>query len=416
MSDTRRSTRRYSTGRLRAGALLAIPALLVGTACETTGTDDTADSAVSAPDSAFPDNPATGSPIKIGLINPEGGPAISMPNNRLAAQAAAEYANANLGGIAGHPITVVSCAVKEDPASNQDCANQMVEQGVAAVVVTTTGNGAVMVPIITGAGITYLTPSGTSAVELTTPGAHALSSGFPGMLSAMAAYAEEQGYAKVTAFMIDTGSVIASTEAMGKPAFDAAGVQLRIAPVTPGTPDSTPQVSAGLVDGVEAVAVVGDATMCTSVLKSMQTLGATQDKMIIQPCLDPAVFDAVGDSLDGAYVFLGADIESDNPEAALYRTVMKRYAPGVDTGGFTSTGYQAMLGLVRATQGLQGEPTAAAVAAALGSAKNVPMPAADGISFTCDGTVMPMLPAVCTDQVIRATVRDGKATDPHVGG
>lgn len=416
MSNTRRSSGRTSRPLLRAGMFLAIPALIAGTACSTDSADDTGGSSVEAPDGTFADNPATGTTITIGLINPEGGPAISMPNNRLAAEAAAEYANAHLGGIAGHPITVVSCAAKEDPASNQDCANQMVEQGVSAVVVTTSGNGAAMVPIITGAGIPYLTPSGTSAAELATPGTYVLGSGFPGALAGMASYAAEQGFTKVAAYVIDTGSVIASTEAVGKGAFEAAGVELKVAPVTPGTPDSTPQVSAGLADGTDAVAVIGDGTMCTSVLKSLQTLGAEQAKMVIQPCLDPAVVDAVGDVLDGSSVFIGTDIDSDEPEAVLYRAVMDKYAPGVDIGGFTSTGYQAMLGLVRGAQGVQGEPTAAAVGEALASATDVPMPAADGITFTCNGSAMPMMPTVCSNQIIRATVEDGRAISPVVGG
>ncbi|MGW0022457.1 ABC transporter substrate-binding protein [Rhodococcus sp. NPDC003382] len=415
MSKTCRSAGRTSV--LRAGMLLAIPALIAGTACGTDSAEDSGGSSVEAPEGAFADNPATGTPIKIGLINPEGGPAISMPENRQAAEAAAEYANAHLGGIAGHPIEVVSCAAKEDPASNQDCANQMVEQGVSAVVVTTSGNGAAMVPIITGAGIPYLTTSGTSAAELTTPGTYVLSPGFPGALAGMAAYAAEQGYKKVAAYVIDTGTVIASTEAVGKGTFDAAGVELQVAPVTPGTPDSTPQVSAGLADGTEAVAVIGDGTMCTSVLKSLQTLGATQAKMVIQPCLDPAVVDAVGDTLDGSLVFIGADIDSDGPEAVLYRAVMDEYAPDVEIGGFTSTGYAAMLGLIRAAQGVQGEPTAAAVNEAIKTAKDVPMPAADGITFTCDGTAMPMMPTVCSNKMIRATVAEGgQVTSPVVVG
>lgn len=400
--------------RARIGVFLATSALLVGTACS--NADDTAEAdPVEAPSSAFPDNPATGTPVKIGVINPEGGPAISMPNNRRAAEAAAEYANAHLGGIAGHPIEVVTCAAKEDPASNQDCANQMVEQGVSAVVVPSSGNGAVMVPIITGAGIPYVTPSGTTPVELTTPSAYALNSGFPGSLASMAAYSAQQGYQKVAAFVIDTGAVIASTEALGDATFGAAGVELQLAPVTPGTPDATPQVSAGVADDVDAVAIVGDATMCTSVLKAFGTLGATQEKMVIQPCLDPSVVDAVGTTLDGATAFLGADIDSDEPEAVLYRAVMEQYAPDVDINGFTFTGYQAMLGLIRAAQGVEGDPTPQAIDAAIRTAVDVPMPAADGITFTCNGTAMPGMPSVCANKGIVATVEDGKAVDPTVG-
>ncbi len=414
MSQMFGSTRRESVKRMRLGLLLVTSALVVGTACGST--DDSADAgSAEAPSSAFPDNPATGTPVRIGVINPEGGPAISMPDNRRAAEAAAEYANAHLGGIGGHPIELEICAAKEDPASNQDCANQMVEKGVAAVVVPSSGHGAAMVPIITGAGIPYMTPSGTTPAELTSPSAYALNSGFPGSLAAMANYAAEQGYQKVAAFVIDTGAVIASTQALGDSTFGAAGVELKIAPVTPGTPDATPQVSAGLADGVDAVAVIGDATMCTSVLRSMMTLGADQAKMIIQPCLDPSVIDAVGDSLDGATAFLGADIDSDEPEAVLYRSVMERYAPDADINGFTFTGYQAMLGLIRAAENLEGEPTAAAIDGAIKTAVDVPMPAADGITFTCDGTAMPGMPAVCANQGIIATVEGGKATDPKVG-
>ena len=89
----------------------------------------------------------------------------------------------------------------------------------------------------------------------------------------------------------------------------------------------------------------------------------------------------------------------------------------MEIGGFTSTGYAAMLGLIRAAQGVQGEPTAAAVNEAIKTAKDVPMPAADGITFTCDGTAMPMMPTVCSNKMIRATVAEGgQVTSPVVVG
>ena len=51
------------------------------------------------------------------------------------------------------------------------------------------------------------------------------------------------------------------------------------------------------------------------------------------------------------------------------------------------------------------------------TAKDVPMPAADGITFTCDGTAMPMMPTVCSNKMIRATVAEGgRVTSPVVVG
>ncbi len=331
MTDIRDSSLSIKARLGRLGLIALIPAFALATACSD-GSDSTSTSA-EAPSSAFPDKPATGSPIRIGLINPEGGPAVSQPSNREAAEAVVAYANANLGGIAGHPVELVACASKEDPASNRDCANKMVEAKVSAVVVTATAYGDTMVPIIAGAGIPYLTPAGVSGAEMTTPNAFTLTGGFAGTLKSMASYAGSKGYKKVTAFVTDSGAAAPTAKAMGGPAFGAAGIDLQVVPVPLGTPDATPQVSSGISKDVGAIAVIGDATMCTSVLKALGTLGASQDKMLIQPCLDPATIEAVGDAIEGAHVFTTADLVSDDAEAVLYRSVMKKYAPKTDIAG-----------------------------------------------------------------------------------
>lgn len=411
MTVKRDNGRNIKTRVARLALLALVPAITLATACSS---DDAASDTVEAPSSAFPDKPATGAPIKIGLINPEGGPAISLPSNREAAEAVVEYANANLGGIAGHRIELVACAAKEDPAANRDCANQMVEAKVAAVVVTTSAFGDTMVPIITGAGIPYVSPAAASAAEMRTPGAFSLTGGFAGTLKSMAAYSAGKGYKKVTAFVTDTGAATATAKTMGGAAFAAAGVDLQVVPIPKGAPDATPQVRSGISNDVGAIAVVGDSTMCTSVIKALSTLGAAQDKMVIQTCTDTATVEAVGDAIEGAHVFTNADLLSDDPEAVLFRSVMKKYAPNTDTGGYTYTGYQAMLAVVRATQGVTGDPTGAAVATAIKSAQNVPLPAGHGITFTCDGSAMAQLPSVCTTQAVTATVSDGKPTDPQV--
>ncbi|GGL15576.1 ABC transporter substrate-binding protein [Nocardia jinanensis] len=412
MADTHANSPTVKTRLGRLGLLALVPAIALATACGSGG--DSTGTAAEAPDSAFPDKPATGSPIKIGLINPEGGPAISQPSNREAAEAVVAYTNANLGGIAGHPIELVTCASKEDPASNRDCANQMVEAKVSAVVVTTTAYGDTMVPVITGAGIPYVTPSAAAGAEMTTPNAFSLTGGFPGTLKSMAAYAAGKGYKKVTAFVTENGAAVPTAKQMGGAAFGAAGIDLRVVPIPLGTPDATPQVSSGISGDIGAVAVVGDATMCTAVVKSLGALGATQDRMLIQPCLDPATMEAIGDAMEGAHVFTTADLVSDDPEAALYRSVLKRYAPDTDTAGYTYTGYQGMLGLVRAAQGVTGDPTATAVATAITTADKVTLPAGHGMTFACDGTALAQLRSICSTQLVTVTITDGEPTDPQV--
>ena len=134
----------------------------------------------------LPGKKATGTPVKIGLINNEGSSPVAEPSTGDAAVAAADYANAELGGIGGHPIQVIRCAENEDVASSTACANEMVQDNVAAVDIGTTGLGNTIVPIITKAGIPYVSATGSSSDELTTPGTFMWTGGFPADLGGMA--------------------------------------------------------------------------------------------------------------------------------------------------------------------------------------------------------------------------------------
>ena len=407
----RRTTLRAAT-LLAASALLAVPALA---ACgdDDNGSDD-AGTSVSAPDGAFPGNAAAGSTIKIGLINNEGGQAISAPENRQAAEAAAQYANEHLNGMGGHKIELVICKQAEEPTSARDCANRMVEQKVSAVVITTTGLGDVMVPIIAGAKIPYVATAGQSTQELTNPYSFMWSGGFPSALESMAAYAKTNGFKNVTAFTIDVPAAVNGLKMMGTPYFQAAGVTLNIVAIPPGTPDATPQVSAGISGDPEAVVIVGETTSCTSTLKALGTVGYQGQKLGIQACATPNVVSAVGDSINGTKIFTAAQTTGDDDEARLYHAVVDKYRPGTDTSGYAYVGYQGVLGLVRATTDLGEDTSPEAVATAIRSAKDVVLPAGGGLTFTCDGTANPMLKSVCSSGSILAVIEDGKLSGGQV--
>lgn len=411
---TPRSSTRRSRGAmaLRLGA--GVSALALIAACGSSSDDDPATkaSSVEFPAGTQEGVKAEGTPVKVGVINPEGGPAISHPETRESTEAAVKYANDNLGGIAGHPIEIVLCKHDEDAVTARACANQMVEEKVAAVLVTTTGNGDSMAPIITKAGIPYVSSSGSAASEMTSDNAAMWTGGFPGTLVSMAKYSAQKGFKDVTAFVINVPSAVAGAESFATPAFKAAGIDLKIVPVPLGLPDATPQVSAGLKDKPGGYIVIGDASMCTSVFKAAATLGTETPAMTIQACMDASTIKAVGAGLDGAAVFTAADVSGDNDEANLYKAVMAKYSPKTDVGGYATVGYGGMLGLVRATADLEGEPTSESIMAAIQSAKDVPLPLMPGATFTCDGTAVPGLKAVCSSSILVATAKDGEMTDP----
>ncbi len=143
-------------------------------------------------------NKATGSPVTVGMISESG----SGANGTGAlvvqgAKMAVKWANDYQGGLAGHELELFICENQATPAGGQDCANQMVQKKVAAVVTPFTGQGAAEVPIITKAGIPYITLSGASAEELTTDGSFALTGGFPSVLGAYALRREGEGLQEV---------------------------------------------------------------------------------------------------------------------------------------------------------------------------------------------------------------------------
>lgn len=398
-------------------ASFAVVALSATAACSSDDSSDgSASESVAAPEGSFPGNAASGEPVKIGLINNEGGQAISMPENRESAEAVVKYANENLGGIGGRPIELVICKQGEDANQARDCANKMVEAKVSAVLMTSSGQGNSMVPIITGAGIPYVSAAGQASSELTTDGAFMWTAGLPGALTSMAKYSANQSMKNVTAYVIDVPAATAGVQAMGAPAFQAAGVNLKVVPIPPGTPDATPQVSAGLGDNPDGVVVIGESTLCTSVFKALGTVSTTAEKMTIQPCSDPAVVEAVGNqNLNGTKVFTASVINADDPETQLYKAIMAKYAPDTDIEGFAIIGYQGMLGLVRATESVQGTDTSpAALTAAIKSAKDVVLPAGYGLKFTCDGKAMPGMVSVCGSGGIVETFENGELVDPQL--
>jgi branched-chain amino acid transport system substrate-binding protein len=367
----------------------------------------------------FPGKKATGTPINIALMVDAGGTAVNQPETGQAAVAAVKYANDNLGGIAGHPINIaLNCQTKEDPATARDCANQAVAAKVDAVVVTSTAQGDQMAPVITKAGIPYISASGAAASELTSANAYMLTAGFPGVLLGWAAYSKQNGYKAITVFPTGSPTVVAGVNAFGGPAFKAAGITLNTVPIPTGTPDATPQVSAGLKGNPGAIGIVGDQTECTAVLKALSTVGAASKakRLVIQPCTDPTVVKAVGSALDGSLVWNTYETTGTNDEVQLYLAIMKKYAPSTETGGYAGVGYQGMLGFIRAANsgGLTGAVTPAAVSAAIKAAQNVPLPLGDGITFTCDGKALAPLVAICSKSVITQDYKNGGLSNPQV--
>ncbi|MCP2175524.1 ABC transporter substrate-binding protein [Williamsia maris] len=372
-------------------------------ACADDSTSSSSD-ASAASTSSLPSNAATGEAIKVGYITPEGG-AVSLAMVREGGEAAANYLNNNGGGIGGHKIDLAVCKEQEEPASATKCANEMVEKKVSVVVSPASSQGAVMVPIITRAGIPYVSQAPVSQVEMVSPNSFMLSGGVISVLSGQAVTAAKAGLKKVTVLVGDAGDAPASIRALGTPIFKGAGVDLDVVSIPTSAADPTPQITAGLSGNPGAVSILGDQRQCISVLKALQTVAPQVKKYLISACLDKPVVAAVGaQTIAGAKAFTTVNTGSDDPSVTLYRSIMARYAPDTDPAGIAYLGYQTVMALGEVGKSLQNPVTAQSFITAFSGAKNVSLPAAPGIAFTCDSSAVPQLRALCSKAILVSDV------------
>ena len=315
-----------------------------------------------------------------------------------------------LEGLDGHKINLYICENQATPAGGQTCANDMVQKGVVAVVVPFTGQGATEVPTITKAGIPYITLSGASEAELTTPGAFALTGGFPAILGAIALQAKSKGYQKVDFLVENVPAAIQGAQVLGGLAFKAAGVGFQVTPVNPGTADMTPQLQSAVSGGASAVGMVGDVTFCSSFLQAYNTLALTIPKYVLATCFDPSILNSP--TLDKALKrVLHPTSAASSQDRALYAAITKKYAPKVnpdpDISANDASGLEPVLTLLAIMKGYSGPVTASAVLQRTESAENVVLPFSGGITFTCDGKAIPLLKSVCSAATSLGVVGNG---------
>jgi branched-chain amino acid transport system substrate-binding protein len=389
--------RLLATGLLTAGVMIASTAVMgVGVA--------SASSALGTP------HPAKLPAVTIGLIS-DGGGSSGIGTAGLVeqgAKAAVAYENEYGDGLEGHKIDLYICENQSTPAGGQTCANDMVQHGVVAVVEPFTGQGQTEVPTIVGAGIPYITISGASQAELTTSGAFDLTGGFPAILGADALSAKDHHYSKVALLVENVPSAIQGAQLLGGIVFKAAGVGFTVIPVNEGTADMSPQLQSAVSGGADAVGMVGDVTFCSSFLQAYNTLNLKLPRYVLSTCQDPSILDSA--TLDKALA--GSYTTTNSVASATYAGIIDKYLPKVspnpDVSSNQASGVSPVLALAAIMKGSTQPVTAAGIKTQTETAKNIVIPLTGGLTFTCNGTAIPLLKSVCSAETGLGTIQSGK--------
>ncbi|MBW6437283.1 ABC transporter substrate-binding protein [Actinoplanes hulinensis] len=213
-------------------------------------------------------------PIRVGFLNPSGGP-VPQPGADTGAQAALSYLNGEFGGIHGHPIELVSCDTDTTPERAQSCANTFVEKKVVAVMDGYNLSSSAALPALTAAQIPLVgmipfdSVTGAKAenrVFFAAPQASFL-------VGALQAF-QSAGKKSVTLALVDTPSSHQTIDKLLPVLAQTLGIDAKGIYYSPTNPNFTAVASAIAQDNPDVGGLVAapSEAVCTALVKALRQL------------------------------------------------------------------------------------------------------------------------------------------------
>ena len=350
-------------------------------------------------------NKATGSPVKIGYITEGLSANVDNTGEKLAAEATFKYANDYLGGLGGHVIDPVVCESKLDPALGVDCANQMVQEKVAAVVIASLGVINVVAPPLQQAGIPVFGWQVVSPVSSNKESGFIMSNALTAFILP-AAVAQQQKLTKFSTLVTDTPGATGPAKTIGVALMKGAGVtQADVVAIPAGTPDFGPQVQAEIAKGTQGFHLIGDPTFCTAAFRAINAAKFTGTVTAIAQCLNDSTIKAIGSGLKGVQVGYPGTQDPADPDVQLGTAVIAKYGdPSKSTMSNSNDlgGFAVVANFMQLMKGLTGDITPASLITKAKTSPVVPQILGAGGTLKCDGTKIPILPAECANALVVA--------------
>jgi branched-chain amino acid transport system substrate-binding protein len=338
-------------------------------------------------------------PIELGMINQEGTPVGSYPEVRAAAEAAAAWVNAELGGVDGHPVEIRTCVTAFDEAQSRACALELVEAGVVAFVggvdVVSTGS----YPVIEERGLVSIGGIPANVVEMRSPNAFFFSGGDAGALAGFMAHAAAHDRTTVAlVYGQEVESFEIAARDYGAAVGRSLGLQVELIPVSIFATDYRPVLDEAREVGADAVAVLAATAACVPVLEAAAELRLDAQLYLTGACAGDATIEAADDAAIGVVFNAEGPVDGTDVEASIYQDVIDRYADE-PAGGAGTVGFRGFMNLYALLLDAGAGDATSATLGRLARAA-VDRPSFWGHPYTCDGDQVPGLPALCAPEQI----------------
>jgi branched-chain amino acid transport system substrate-binding protein len=274
-------------------------------------------------------------PVYIGFVNQQGGATTVGPLATAGAQMAVNYANADLGGVDGHPIKLVTCFIASAEEEGTVCAQKFLADknvdvinmgGVAIGVQSFYSTLAGAKPVIDGVAATPIDSVQKNAVILFGDVTH--------ILPPFGTYAKDVLHAKTAALVYPSDNAgIAEGAAAVKQGLQEAGITVKSVGYPESQTDLTSVLTAAGAQTADVVIPYSDSAGCVNLAKSLQTLGINDPKKILSAplCLNGQVIQGFGDFPHWTYAIASSLFgDPTDPGMPAYESVAKTFSTPAD--------------------------------------------------------------------------------------
>jgi branched-chain amino acid transport system substrate-binding protein len=236
-------------------------------------------------------------PVYIGWINQQGGQQTIGALATNGAQLAVKYANAELGGVGGHPIALKTCFIASAEEEGTTCGQRLVadkqvsvinEGGVAIGVQSLYSTIGGAKPVIAGVAATPIDSVQKNAVILFGDVTH--------VLGPFGTYAKDVLRAKTAALIYpNTAGIIEGATAISD-SLKRAGVTVKKVGYSPSQTDLIGPLTSAGAQTADMVIPYSDASGCVNLAKGLKQLGINDAKKIVSAplCLNSQVMEGLG--------------------------------------------------------------------------------------------------------------------------
>jgi branched-chain amino acid transport system substrate-binding protein len=274
-------------------------------------------------------------PVYIGWLNQQGGASAIGPLATIGAETAVNYINAQLGGVAGHPLKLVTCFIANTDAEGTTCGQQFAANknidviaagGVAIGIQPFYTAIGTKTPVIVGVAVT-----GTDGVQ---PNAVILFGDATHVLGPFGTYAADVLHAKTAALVYPDIPGITEGAAAIEAGLKAAGVSVTAVGYDESQTDLTSVLVAAHATTADMVIPYSDSSGCVNLAKSLIQLGITDAKKIVSAplCLNGQVAAGLGGDFPIWTYAIASSLYGDptDPGMPIYMKVSGEYESPAD--------------------------------------------------------------------------------------